>query len=1364
MAAFGLIGKIDPFDETIEPWESYVERFEQYFTVNEIDPGKKVPSLLCLIGGRLYSLLRDLTFPDKPAEKTYQDLVTLLNSHLSPKPIKTAERFRFDKRDQKEGETITEYVAQLKKLSIYCDFNASLNEKLRDRVVCGIRHPHIQKRLLSEKDLTFEKAMEISVAMEAAAKDATELVQARNRTDTGAVNRLHVKNRRSRGNDRKNEVQCYRCGEKGHIAKDCRSGGARCYRCNGSGHVAKDCKFRNAECHNCHNTGHIKKACKTSKPQMPTSGKHERRKPVHYVENDPQDVSDDNYIASLELNNLTSADIIWIHLKINGMRMKMELDTGSAISVMAEEEFRRKFRDLKLKTADITLRTYSGEHIKPVGYMDVEVEYGGTKQTLPLYIVEKGGPALLGRDWLRKIQLDWRLIKDTHAISTVKPTSVSEIIDKYKDVFVDEVGTVKGITAKLTLRENKPKYVKARTVPFSLRTKVEEELQRLEAEGTLTKVQHSDWATPIVPVLKKNGSIRICGDFKVTLNPLLNVDQYPLPKIDDIFANLNGGTHFSKIDLKQAYLQLPVDESCKELLTISTHKGLYRYNRMAFGIASAPAIWQRTIEQVLQGVPGTQCMLDDMVITGKSNEEHLKNLDMVLKRLSQYGLRANLEKCEFFKESITFCGHVIDRNGLHKTPEKIDAIVKAPSPCNVSQLRSFLGLVNYYGKFLPDLATVLGPLHNLLRKDSHWNWTESCEESFNKVKDLVASDLVLTHYSPELPISLACDASPYGLGAVISHELPDGTERPIAFASRTLAPAEKNYSQIDKEALGIIWGIKKFHSYLFGRKFKLITDHQPLIHIFSPQRGVPVTASSRLQRYSLFLSAYDYEIGFRKTSKHANADSMSRLPLKSTESDVTIDMVDAFYLGQIETLPVSSKNIQNETRKDLVLGRVMSCINSDWTSTDKDGELAPYYSRRSELSIHHGCIMWGVRVIIPTKLRNLVISQIHEGHLGVVKMKTLARSFCWWPGIDQDIETIAKRCNGCQQNQNSPKGAPLNAWEWPTKPWERIHIDFAGPFLGYMFLIMVDSHSKWPEVVKMSTTTSTRTIDVLRTIFSRNGLPVTIVSDNGPQFTSREFEEFLNANGIKHIKTSPYHPSSNGLAERFVQTFKQAMKCSKNDTGSIERKLANFLLAYRNTAHATTNETPAKLMMGRELRTKMDLLRPNTELHVKQKQEEMCLQRTTQNREFEPGQSVMMRDYRGKDKWIPGMIAQRTGPVSYRVQVDPSTQWRRHADQIVTSQIPIMLPDVEIPEPSVSSSVSMDNWAEKLKTPNSRSLPSVYSDSAKRSTPLVKPTVAKNMESSQSTPLKPTAPIQSERRYPLRTRQPKILEDYVYSK
>ncbi|XP_062582729.1 uncharacterized protein K02A2.6-like [Saccostrea cucullata] len=503
MTSFGLIGKIEPFDETIESWESYVERFEQYFEVNEIDPGKKVSSLLCLIGGKLYSLLRDLTFPDKPATRTYQELVRLLNNHLSPKPIKTAERFRFDKRDQKEGETITEYVAQLKKLSIHCVFNASLNEKLRDRIVCGVRNTQIQRRLLSEKDLSYEKAVEISLAMEAAAKDATEL-QSKNRTETRAVNRLHVKNRHSKPSDKKDRKQCYRC--------------------NGNGHVAQDCRFKDTVCHNCHKRGHIQKACR-SKPTTPRKP-IQRKKTVNFVADDSQDPSDDNYIASLELNNLARKDIIWIQLKINGKTMKMELDTGSAVSVMAKGEFREKFGNLNLKTPDITLRTYSGEHIKPVGYIDVLVEYDDTKETLPLYVVRKGGPALLGRDWLKEIQLDWKVIKETHAVNTVNPPNISEILEKYKDVFSDDVGTVKGITAKLSLKENKPKYVKARTVPFSLRAKVEEELDRLEAEGTLTKVQHSDWATPIVPVLKKNGSVRICGDFKVTLNPLLNVDQY----------------------------------------------------------------------------------------------------------------------------------------------------------------------------------------------------------------------------------------------------------------------------------------------------------------------------------------------------------------------------------------------------------------------------------------------------------------------------------------------------------------------------------------------------------------------------------------------------------------------------------------------------------------------------------------------------------------------------------------------------------------------------------------------------------------------------------------------------------------------
>jgi hypothetical protein len=308
-----------------------------------------------------------------------------------------------------------------------------------------------------------------------------------------------------------------------------------------------------------------------------------------------------------------------------------------------------------------------------------------------------------------------------------------------------------------------------------------------------------------------------------------------VPKIEDIYAKLAGGQQFTKLDLMQAYLQLSVHENSKELVTINTHKGLYRYIRMPFGIASAPAIWQRTIEEVLQGIPGIQVMLDDIVITGKDDQEHLQNLDKVLARLEEYGLRLNLDKCQFFKDSVTFCGHIIDRDGLHKTPDKIQAITNAPKPENIAQLKPFLGLVNYYGKFLPDLPTVLNPLHRLLHKGQQWKWNQICEDAFRKVKELVTSEQVLTHYDPEEPIKLACDASTYGIGAVISHII-EGHEKPIAFASRTLNPAAKNFAQIDKEALGLIWGIKKFHTYLYGRIFILETDHQPLVHIFQHER------------------------------------------------------------------------------------------------------------------------------------------------------------------------------------------------------------------------------------------------------------------------------------------------------------------------------------------------------------------------------------------------------------------------------------------------------------------------------------------------------------------------------------------------
>ena len=423
---------------------------------------------------------------------------------------------------------------------------------------------------------------------------------------------------------------------------------------------------------------------------------------------------------------------------------------------------------------------------------------------------------------------DWRSLHNIKAYTTSAPLSdgtrrrLDALRSRYAAVFGSDRGHPQPSRGHLTLCDGaQPKFLKARPLPYALRDRVGLELDRLEQDGILTKVSHSDWAAPVVPILKKDGSVRICGDFKVTVNPQLKVAQYPLPRIDDIFASLGGGKHFSKIDMRSAYLQMEMDDESKSLLTLNTHKGLYRLNRLAFGIASAPAMWQRVMDQLLSGIPKTKCIIDDIIVTGVKDDEHLRNLEMVLQRLLDAGLRAHPAKTRFFDAKTEYCGHAVSADGQHKLPAKVDIIRDAPQPTIVSQLRSFLGLVNYYARFLPNLWTTLHPLNRLLQHNTPWHWTDACTAAFDKVKRQIGSDLVLTHFHPDLPLHVASDASPYGLGAVLSHFMPDGTERPIASASGTLNTAEQNYSQIDKEALGIVWSLNKFHTYLSKYKTNL---------------------------------------------------------------------------------------------------------------------------------------------------------------------------------------------------------------------------------------------------------------------------------------------------------------------------------------------------------------------------------------------------------------------------------------------------------------------------------------------------------------------------------------------------------------
>ncbi|XP_052327850.1 uncharacterized protein K02A2.6-like [Oncorhynchus keta] len=676
------------------------------------------------------------------------------------------------------------------------------------------------------------------------------------------------------------------------------------------------------------------------------------------------------------------------------------------------------------------------------------------------------------------------------------------------------------------------------------------------------------------------------------------------------------------------------------------------------------------MDQILDGIDHVVCFMDDILVSAPTIGEHLVVLDKVMSRLEKYGVRMKRSKCEFLQDSVEYLGYKIDAQGLHPTNSKVEAIVNAPAPTNISELRSFLGLLNYYGKFVANLSTLLHPLHQLLQADTKWNWSPQCEEAFKTCKQHLLKSKWLAQYNTEMKLRLACDASPYGVGAVISHVLPSGEEHPIAFASRTLSPSEKNYAQIEKEALSIIFGVKKFHKYLYGRKFQLLTDHKPLLAILGPKSAIPTLAALRMQRWALILLAYDYEIEYRRSSDHANADALSRLPCNS-DSDSEDDRA-VFQISLIDDLPISASDIAEETRKEPVLSKVLDLTLGGWPTFVNDDNLRPFIDKKDQLSTDQGCVLWGSRVVVPHKFQRRLLSDLHEGHPGITRMKALARSCLWWPGLDQDIQQHVGHCSPCEAVRNKPAAAPLHPWSWAATPWERIHVDYAEIDKQH-FLVVVDVHSKWMKVFPTQLTTAEKTINLLRHLFASFGLVKELVSDNAPPFTSNDFEMLLKNNGVRHILSPPDHPASNGAAERSVQTFKKAWTRLQVQSVPIHQRLPRFLFTYRNTPHTVTECTPAELFLKRQPRTRLTLLKPDLSSTVAkhQLQQKKAHDRHSKTvREFKEEERVMVRDFRHpKRLWNSGVILQRRGPLTYQVQIG-HRQVNVHVDHLLRSNAP----------------------------------------------------------------------------------------------
>ena len=662
-----------------------------------------------------------------------------------------------------------------------------------------------------------------------------------------------------------------------------------------------------------------------------------------------------------------------------------------------------------------------------------------------------------------------------------------------------------------------------------------------------------------------------------------------MPNIELTLEQMNGAKVFSRLDLRSSFHQIPLEKDSRYITTFACHNGLYRYKRLFFGINSAPETHQRIIQHIIQDIPGCKNIADDIIIFAQNQEEHNKILRMLLERMREKNLTLHRDKCEFNKSELRYMGHILSDEGLKIDANKVKTVSETKEPTNANECRSFLGLVGFLSKFIRNYATLAEPLRKLTRKDVPWCWGENEQRSFDALKQAITSTDVMAYYNENAETNLFVDGSPFGLGAILTQKQPDGDFRPVAYASRTLNAVERRYSQIEREALAILWSTQRFEVYLYGMDFTVYTERRPLERVFSSSHD---TISPRIQKWVLKLQSYTFSVKYKPGSSNP-ADVLSIPTIRESNDtprdDITSETEQFISNLTDSCLPIAltKQELQQAAQQDEIFQQVRQCLQTDrWKKKDN---LKPYFQVRHELSVKDDLILKGSKLVIPTRLQRRVIDLAHETHRGIKKTKQLLRSKVWFPNIDQKVDDLIESCHTCQMTSSPPRAPPVTMSKLPDGPWKKLGLDLSGPYgsNNEYVLAIIDYYSRFPIAEIIQSTSSAAIINKLRQTFALQGLVDEIVTDNASSLVSSEFESFLREHGIKHSRISPYWSRNNGLVENFNRSVRKAVRVAQVQKKNWRTELYTFLLHYRATEHSTTGFTPARLLYNREIKTKL---------------------------------------------------------------------------------------------------------------------------------------------------------------------------------
>ena len=875
------------------------------------------------------------------------------------------ERYKFwSTIKRKLGETPTELAARVRQMATTCDFPAiknPLDEEMRTCFICAVNNDAILKSVFREKEekLTFAKAVEIATEVEEAAKTAK--AQAYSKPDE--VQMIHTKK------PQRNNHHHHHQKSPPPPTKPSASTTARCYRCGKNGHAMKDCRLSNAVCNFCGKKGHIEAACITE-----------------------QRSSKVNLITTSTINSLTDEvkePSPSVAVTINNRKFPFLVDTGASCNLLSSSTWKKIGTPTLQKDETRPLISASNDVIPTSGSVDLDVtvtteDGDANSQILPFTVTDQLD--ILGTNAINSLQLTIRNnpvkvhVDNIRIIRSLQHLQESclQICKEFPDLWKPELGCLKDYSLEVKFKPDvTPRFCKPRTVPFA----VQEDLNQADnvgiAKGIWKHVTFNEYGTPVVPVRKQSqpnqpsGAVRVCGDYSVFINGQLETHRQPMPLPEDLMRRLDGTHYFSKVDLADAYNQIELGPESQRRLALGTHRGVLLQTRLPFGISSATGYFQDVMNQPTSDLPGVAVYLDDILISGKTAEDHLNNLRRLLKRLNDRCLRCRIQKCVFAQDS----------------------------------------------------RLLVGP----------------------------------------------------GL-------------------------------------------------------------------------------------------SFDGE-----------------------EGDNDVDTVCTIRVMNSQLQPHSRNQLKDATNRDPVLSEVKRYVREGWTQKIDSPDVQEFKKYAASVSVTDDCLINGNRVVIPEAVQPQILDILHLGHFGIQRMKQLARSAVYWPHIDSQIEDTCRGCVSCAEHQNKPPKPANHPWMMPEKPWSRIHVDHAINFMGNNWLIVTDAYSKYPFIHQTSSTSTQATTTLLEEDFAYFGYPHTIVSDNATTFSSAEFQLWCHQRGIKHLTGAPYHPATNGAAERMVQSFKQSLKKSNLPPRPA---LQDFLMQYRRTP-LNTGFSPSQLLNGRQLRTKIDALLPS---------------------------------------------------------------------------------------------------------------------------------------------------------------------------